>query len=93
MEERESGVGTPTGGRARILGVVGNVRNAGLGATPRPQMFMPAAVAPIDPMRFVIRSRLSIGTLVPEIRRAVARVNPLQPVYGFETMRQIMLGQ
>ena len=57
-----------------------------------PQMFLPAAVAPIDPMRFLVRSPLPLSSLMPDVRRAVQSVNAAQPVYSRETMQDVVLG-
>ena len=65
--------GTPNGDRFQVVGVVGDVKNNGLDQTTVPEIYLPAAVVPVDPMNFAVRSTLPEKTLVPEIRRAIQR--------------------
>jgi hypothetical protein len=39
-------------------------------------------------MTFVMRSRIDPVSLLPSIHRAVASVDPTQPIYDLETMQQ-----
>ena len=85
-------LGEQNGSRARVVGIVGDVRNRGLGDETQPEEYLPAMIAPMNPMDFVVRSRLPASTLVPEIRRAVHIVAPSQPIYEVRTMGEIVLG-
>ena len=85
-------LGDANGSRARVVGIVGDVHNRGLGEETQPEEYLPAMVAPINPMDFVVRSRLPASTLVPEIRRAIHIVAPSQPIYEVRTMGEIILG-
>jgi serine phosphatase RsbU (regulator of sigma subunit) len=49
-------------------------------------------ITPINPMHFVVRSRLPASTLAPEVRRAIRNAAPSQPIYEVRTMREIVLG-
>src|ERR1017187_6257602 len=85
-------LGDPNGSRLRIVGIAGDVRNRGLGEETQAEVYVPAAATRINPMHFVVRSHLPASTLVPEIRRSIRSVDPAQPFYEIETMREIVLG-
>jgi len=85
-------LGEVNGSRARVVGIVGDVHNRGLGDEIEPEEYLPAMVTPMDPMDFVVRSRLPAATLAPEIRRAIRIVAPSQPIYEVRTMAEIVLG-
>jgi serine phosphatase RsbU (regulator of sigma subunit) len=72
-----------------VVGVVGDVKNDGLGNPTVPEIYVLGAVAPVNPMLFVIRSPLPAERLVPEVRQAVQRVDPLQPIHSVATMNEI----
>jgi putative ABC transport system permease protein len=77
------------GGRAQIVGVVGAVRNNGLGEAPQPEVYLLHTISPVHVMRFVVRSNLPRGGLTSAIRRATADVDPAQPIYSLQSMREI----
>jgi predicted permease len=85
-------LGDANGSRMRIVGIVGDVRNRGLGDETQAEVYLPATATPINPMHFVVRSRLPASTLAPEIRRSIRSVAPSQPIYEVRTMREIVLG-
>ncbi len=85
-------LGDANGSRARVVGIVGDVRNRGLGDATQAEEYLPVTITAINPMHFVVRSRLPASTLVPEIRRSVRSVAPSQPIYEVRTMREIVLG-
>ena len=85
-------LGDANGSRARVIGIVGDVHNRGLGEETTAEEYLPAMITPINPMHFVVRSRLPASTLMPEIRRALRSVAPSQPIYEVQTMREIVLG-
>jgi predicted permease len=82
-------INAPDGSRVQVVGVVGNVRNDALDAATRPEIYVLNALAPIDPMQFIVRSNLDSARLVPAIRRAIQSADPSQPIYNIHTMRQI----
>jgi predicted permease len=82
-------INAPDGSRVQVVGVVGNVRNDALDVATRPEIYLLNALAPIDPMQFIVRSNLDSARLVPAIRRAVQSADPSQPIYNIHTMRQI----
>jgi serine phosphatase RsbU (regulator of sigma subunit) len=79
----------PKGDRFQIIGVVGDVKNNGFDNPTVPEVYLSAAVVPASPLNFVVRSFLPEKTLIPEVRRAIQRVNPGQPIYDVKMMSQI----
>jgi predicted permease len=84
--------GSPNGQRLQVVGVVGNVRNEGLGAATRPEVYFLNAVSPVNPIKFIVRSNLPASTLVPSIRESMLRVAPGSPIYALQTMNEIVKG-
>ncbi len=80
----------PQGTRFQVVGVVGTVRNEGLGKTPMAEIYLLKNLAPPNPMHFAVRSRLPAATLAPAIRRAIAQVDPNQPIYAIRSQREIL---
>jgi serine phosphatase RsbU (regulator of sigma subunit) len=76
----------------RVVGIVGDVRNRGLGDATEAEAYLPNTATGMDPMHFVVRSRLPASTLVPETRRSLRSVAPSHPIYDVRTMREIILG-
>jgi len=81
--------GSPKGDRFQVVGVVGDVRNNGLDNETVPETYLSAAVVPVNPMEFAVRSSLPETTLVREVRRAIQNVNPGQPIHDVKTMSEI----
>ncbi len=71
---------------------MGNVRNRGLGEMTEAEVYLPAQALPVNPMHFVVRSPLPVATLGPAIRRSIQSVDPSQPFYDAQSMREIVLG-
>lgn len=79
-----------TAKRFQVVGVVGDIRNAGLYRPARPEFYLSyRAVTPSD-MTWVVRSPLSESVLANELRRAVQRVDPDQPVFEIQPMTAIL---
>jgi putative ABC transport system permease protein len=78
------------GSRFEVVGVVGDVRNDGLGNPTVPEVYISSALLPPNPMRFVVRSTLPATTLVPEIRRAIQSVDPAQAIHTVATMSDVV---
>lgn len=83
---------TPDGDRFQVVGVVGDVRNYGLGTPPSPQIYMLNVHRWWNPSEVVVRSALPPDRLVPEIRGAIQRIDPTQPIHGVATMNEIIQG-
>jgi putative ABC transport system permease protein len=84
--------GGPNGDPFLVLGVVGDVKNNGLDNETVPEIYLPAAVVDVNPMKFVVRSPLPAKTLLPALRRSIQNVNPAQPIHNVRTMDEIVRG-
>ena len=80
----------PDGDRFEVVGVVGDVRNDGLGKPSVPEIYIPSRVLSIETMNFVVRSSRSEFSLAPEIRTAIRGVDPEQPVYGIRALNTVI---
>jgi len=72
-----------------VVGVVGDVRNHGLAEGPSPEVFVPVRqqVAGWNNQLFLtIRTQSDPLAMLPAVRRAIASVDPLQPVYLIRTL-------
>jgi serine phosphatase RsbU (regulator of sigma subunit) len=74
-----------------VVGVVGDVKNNELNLDTEPEVYLHAAAVPMNPVYFVVRSRMEPATLVPLVRRAVLSVDKTQAIYDVKTMRDIIL--
>ena len=83
-------LGAPGGSRVQVVGVVGDVRNDGLGKPTVPEIYLLSAFVAINPMRFIVRSLLPPETLVPEVRRAIQSLDPTQPIHHVAMLRDIV---
>jgi putative ABC transport system permease protein len=82
--------GGVSGSRFQVVGVVGDVRNNGLGNPTVPEIYILSAIASANPMQFVVRSPLPADRLAPEVRRAVRSVDPALPIHDALTMNDIV---
>jgi putative ABC transport system permease protein len=77
-----------------IVGVVGDVKFAGLEAQIRPEVYIPYAMKDwrgvARNMALVVRSRSEAASLTAAIRREVQTVDPSQPVYSIRPMREVI---
>jgi len=80
---------SPNGSRFQVVGVVGDVKNDGLGGATVPEVYLPSGDVAVNPMLFVVRSALPVEKLIPEVRRAVQNVDPSQPIRDLKTMNEI----
>ena len=80
----------PQGSRFRIVGVVGDVRNDGLGRPTVPEVYLSSMVAAANPLDFVVRSPLPADQLLSAVRRAVRTVDPTLPIHDAITMADIV---
>jgi putative ABC transport system permease protein len=83
-------IGDPRGTRFQVVGVVGDVRNDGLGEPTVAEVYLSSGLLWINPMRFAVRSVQPAATLTPEIRHVIQGIDPAQPIHDSQTMRQIM---
>ncbi len=83
-------VGGPNGDRFQVVGVVGDIRNDGLGKPTVPEIYLSSAIVSINPLRFLVRSTLPPETLIPEVRRAIQGIDPALPIHHVAMMRDIV---
>lgn len=85
------------GGRAgeqevTIVGVVGDVRHAGLGEAAGPEFYRPLAQTFMFPMAFVVRTSGEPSTLAAAVRQAAGAVDGTVPVAELQTYRSLVRG-
>ena len=80
-----------------IVGVVEDVHDWSLQLAPRPIMFVPAAQrsrfedkTDRTLMSYVLRTTVDPMSLAPAVQRAVAEIDPDQPVYAVHPMRRLL---
>ena len=72
-----------------IIGVVADVREAGLDRDPEPQMYRPIDVGPLN-AAIVVRGSLPPSALTARLTEAMRATAPGQPVYNVRTMDQVI---
>jgi putative ABC transport system permease protein len=78
---------------ATIVGVVGDLRQAGLVSRPKPEIFVPYLQAPYSEMDVVIRSTQDPRRLAGALRSRVESIDKSLPIYDVMTMDQLMAEQ
>jgi putative ABC transport system permease protein len=73
-----------------IVGIVRNVKSAGLSAETDPAYYLPAAQAPLADMMLLVRTQNDPTLLVPALRQAVWSIDPNQPISDINTMEKIL---
>ncbi|MBX3278865.1 MAG: ABC transporter permease [Acidobacteria bacterium] len=75
-----------------IVGVVGDVRQSGLTAAARPELYLPYAQAGamVQSAGFVVRAQGDPLALAGSVRGAVRELDPAQPVYSVRTMEDVL---
>jgi predicted permease len=76
-----------------IVGVVGDTRQTGMAAEVEPEVFLPFEQSPYPDMTLAIRTDADPITLVPAVRAAVAAIDKDVPLYGVETLDDLMSGE
>jgi putative ABC transport system permease protein len=69
-----------------VVGIVGDVRQLGLDASPDPELFMPYDQWPAQEMSLVLRVAAEPSSLIPRVEKEIWRVDPDQPVTDIKTM-------
>jgi putative ABC transport system permease protein len=83
---RQIANGGADGSKLTIIGVVGDVRGARLGAAPQPTFYMSMHRFIYGPMRMAVRTRGEIEPLTKAIRAVVKEIDPNVPVFRIRTM-------
>jgi putative ABC transport system permease protein len=73
-----------------IVGIVGDIRHAGLGSEPQPEIYMPYAHDPFFFLRVAARSDAPPDVLAGAMRAAVWAVDPAQPVSRVRPMTDVV---
>jgi putative ABC transport system permease protein len=81
----------PGGGgrRARVIGVVGDVRHRRLAVDPRPAFYWSFQRFTYGPMRIVVRSGEATGPVVAAVRREVRALDPGAPIFQVSTLAAV----
>lgn len=74
----------------QIIGVVQSTRHFGLEAPQRPEIYLPHVQAPTPFMQLLVRTSGDPANLVPAIRHQIARLDPDQAVFAFQTMDELV---
>jgi putative ABC transport system permease protein len=74
----------------RVIGVVGDVRQGGLDGEFFPQFFRPYAQAAWPVMTVVVRTKRDPTALVDPTKKALADIDPDQPVTNIRTMKEVL---
>jgi putative ABC transport system permease protein len=74
----------------RIVGIVQDVRNDGLEASSKPTIYIPFDQFPRASSSLIVRTERASPETLAAIREAVRDVAPTQPLYGIETMDQVL---
>src|SRR5512145_2921609 len=73
-----------------IVGVIGDVRHAGLGTEPAPELYMPYAHDPFMFLRIAVRSDAPPEVLAGVMRAAVWAADPRRPVSRVRPMSDVV---
>ena len=65
-----------------VVGMVNDLRFYGIRSTPRPELYLPHAQRSYLIMNIAVRTDGEPHVLVPELRKAVLEVDPMQPAFG-----------
>jgi putative ABC transport system permease protein len=73
-----------------IVGIVGDIKSAGLSSAAEPTYYVPASQAPLQNMTVLVRTLGDPTALVPALRRVVLTIDPNQPITSIKTMENIV---
>jgi len=73
-----------------VVGVVGDIRQAGLDAAPSPEFYISALKIPVPPGALAIHTKVDAASLAPAVRQAIWSVDPDQPITDVATMEEIL---
>jgi putative ABC transport system permease protein len=76
--------------RGAIVGVVADVRDAGLGREPQPEIYSPLSQHPLRGITLVVSGLLPPEALTGSVRGAIHQVNPNQAVFNIKTMERVV---
>ena len=74
-----------------IVGVVGNIRHAGLDVEPEPEYYVPYEQVSVNALSVVMRTNVSDpGTIASGVREVVRSIDREQPVFNLRPMTQLV---
>jgi len=79
----------PDGDHFQVVGVIGDTRNDGLGASTVPEIYMLGDLVPVNPLKFVVRSTLADDALLRSVRQAIQSVDATLPIHDAMSMEAI----
>ena len=74
----------------QIVGIVGDVRQAGRAEMPFPELFLPYTQRPSTEMTFALRTAADPASMISTVKKELWRLDPDQPIDGIITMEQLM---
>ena len=77
-------------GPKTIVGIVGNVKYDGLDEASPAEIYVPYAQQSVSAMTVVVKSAADPAALVPELRRAVAGLDPLLPLANVKPLDELV---
>jgi predicted permease len=73
-----------------IVGVVRDVKLAGLEAPSEPAYYLPSSQAPLQDMTILVRTTIDPLSLVGPVRQAVLSIDPSQPISNISTLEKVV---
>ncbi|MEO5895249.1 MAG: ADOP family duplicated permease [Vicinamibacterales bacterium] len=83
------GPGKPRAG-GEVVGIVGDVKDAGLAEADPPQLYMPYRQWPVQGLALVVKTAIPPANIGESVRRAVYSVDGSLPVSNVRTLEQIV---
>ena len=75
---------------SEIVGLIGDIKNVSLAIEPEPEIDLPFAQATWAKMNLMLRTEGDPNALAVAVRRAVAQVDPNQPVTAVRTLSEVL---
>ena len=73
-----------------IVGIVRDVKLAGLDAPSEPAYYLPASQAPLEDMTLLVRTTTDPLSIVGAVRQAVWSIDPNQPISNVSTLEKVV---
>jgi putative ABC transport system permease protein len=80
----------PMAGDLTIVGIVADVRHAGLDAMPQPEVFVPYFQFPLSEMQIVVQSDIPEGEVATAVRTLVSQADPGLPIGTVSTIEGLL---
>ena len=77
---------------AEIVGVTGDVKNAGLAIDPQPQLYLPFPQLPWGNMNLLVSTSTDPNSLISAVRAQISSIDADQPVTAIQTVDELMDG-